>query len=530
MFIKIYLLLSNLLDANRLKKLLLSSFGMPLLCALGGVLNSMGLAPVASWPFTILGYVLFMVVLSFATTKKQVFLYTLVFFSIYSLISLSWLSHVMEGFGEMPSYISWPVIALGVLTITSLPYALFNTFAFTVAKKHQGVFLCAFMPLAFILGDFFVGVFLTGFPWLYAGYSCIEGPLKNYASLIGVRGISALLYIISGAVALTALRKFLYLPIAAVILTVGILIEGATALKRIEPMNVALVQGNVEVSVHNNGENLESILGKYWALTSEVINKNTLVLWSESTLPMTVEYGYEVLVDLDKIFKLHNANLVTGLFRTSDKSYYNSMAILGAGVTDAGFSGYNKRVLVPFGEIVPFEELLRPLGSIFVIPNSSFDYGQDNQKPLHIGTHEFTPAICYEAIFPEVIRSLDNEKTNGLIMISNDTWFAGTKAPRQHLNIARMRSMELSKPMLRCTNSGITAYINEKGEVVSELASDVAGVLEVKFYPVTGQSLYSRYGNLGVLIIMLLLLGTGIYGRFIRKETPEDSFLNLIKP
>ncbi|MDY6471159.1 MAG: apolipoprotein N-acyltransferase, partial [Succinivibrio dextrinosolvens] len=191
---------------------------------------------------------------------------------------------------------------------------------------------------------------------------------------------------------------------------------------------------------------------------------------------------------------------------------------------------YQKRKLVPFGEFVPFEDILRPLGSIFVIPNSSFSYGPDEQLPITINNHKFIPAICYEAIFPEVISSMDSEQTNGIIMVSNDSWFGPTQAPQQHLNIARMRAMELQKPMLRCTNSGITAYIDENGKVVDRLPQDQEGVLTVQFSPVKGQTFYSKYGTQTLFLILLILLFLGIRGLRQKDDPTKETMSKLVRP
>ena len=184
---------------------------------------------------------------------------------------------------------------------------------------------------------------------------------------------------------------------------------------------------------------------------------------------------------------------------------------------------------MPFGEVIPFKELLRPLGSVFDIPMSSFTRGSFIQEPIEINGLLYTPAICFEAIFPETVAAIDSEKTSGIIMVSNDTWFGPTKAPVQHLNIARMRAMELSKPMLRATNSGITAYIDEKGNVVSSLETDIEGVLKLDFKPVEGQSIYSKVHNIPLYILLLLLTALGFYTS--RKEYKEGSDLSsLVRP
>ncbi len=495
-----------------------------------GAIMSLSIAPVEKWPFAVIALVFFMMQLYTCKFGPQVALLTLLFFGTYGTVSLTWLNFVMEGFGQVPAILSYMIIFGFAFGYVAMPYALLNMFVFGFSRQKKSVYLLCFVPIAFILADYFVYYFLTGFPWLYAGYSCVEGPLKNYAPFIGIRGINTALYVLSAALALTALRKFLFLPIAAVILVVGVFLENIPQVEKLPAVNASLVQANITQSVHNNAASANEIFSTYWNLTKPKIPNSKIVVWSESALPVDYYSSADLIGDLDTVFKSEKSDLVTGIFSSVQDKLYNSIVRIGNSADLAKDLPYQKRKLVPFGEIVPFEDFLRPLGSIFVIPNSSFSYGAEEQLPITIKDNKFIPAICYEAIFPEVISSMDSAQTNGIIMVSNDSWFGPTQAPAQHLNIARMRAMELQKPMLRCTNSGITAYIDEYGKVVDRLPQDQEGVLTVQFSPVKGQTFYSKYGTFTLFIIMLILLGFGIYG-LKKKDDPTKETLNkLIRP
>ena len=294
---------------------------------------------------------------------------------------------------------------------------------------------------------------------------------------------------------MTAMRKFLYLPIAAMILLIGVFLEGISFVKPLKALDVVMVQGNIPQEVNNDGSRTNSIIAKYWDLTKDKLKENRLIIWPESALPIAKEFMPNIVDDLNTALKSEKTELITGIFsvKVADRKSFNSIVSLGREQDVDDIVAYNKRALVPFADI------LRQFGSIFVIPNSSFSYGEDNQEPIKAMGLSFTPAICYEAIFPDLIRQMDSDKTQAIVMLSNDSWFGPTKAPVQHLNIARMRSMELNKPMLRDTNSGITAYINEKGEVVKTMPTDVEG-------------------------------GFGIYGRFAKRNTYYDQVEKLIRP
>ncbi len=529
-FFKLFFLLSSLLDGQRLLKILNKPIVMCISAALLGAVMSMGLAPIGKWPFTVIALVFFMVMLYKCEFKEQSFVLVFIFFGTYSTLSLTWLNFVMEGFGQVPMILSYIIIVAFSFCYIGIPYAVTTLIFYIFSSKKRASFILCFVPVAFALGDYLISVLLTGFPWVYPGYACVEGPLKNFAPFVGIRGINLILYILCGALALTALRKFLFLPIAGIILAVGILLENIPQVQKLPPINASLVQANITQSVHNNAASINEIFGSYWNLTKPNMSSADLVVWSESALPVDYYSSAELVNDLDTVFKNDKTALITGIFSIAQGKVYNSMVHLGNGASLEKDLPYLKRKLVPFGEFVPFEKYLRPIGSIFVIPNSSFSFGPEIQEPFKINDRKFIPAICYEAIFPGIIADLDAADTNGIVMISNDTWFGPTQAPEQHLNIARMRAMELQKPMLRCTNSGITAYIDEMGNVIERLPSDKEAVLNVKFTPVEGQTVYSKYGNFGFFLIMMLLIFLGIYDLKRKNDPLKDTLNRIVRP
>lgn len=532
MLFKIVLFLMKYLAGSNLLRLATSKAGIAIEAILLGALCSASIAPLQIWPCLVIGLVFFMMLLCVIKTKKGIFYTTILFFASYSTVSLNWLNFVMEDFGKLPFWLSHFVVLVFSIFYIALPYAVFNVIAFAFSKKRKESYLCFFVPIAFILGDFYVTYVLTGFPWIILGYACIEGPLKNFAPFLGVKGISALVYIMSAAIALTALRKFLYLPIAAVILCIGLMTEGITFTQKQEPIEVLMVQGNIEQAVRNNGSKAFEVFSTYWDKTEQNKDGFDVVIWPESAIPVVYQFQKDFLGDLNTAFVDSKQVLVTGIFSMDEEQnkIYNSMMTFGEDKTIDEKKIYNKRALVPFGEIIPFASLLRPLGSIFDIPNSSFSYGDAKQDPIKVKGLNFIPAICYEAIFPNLIRGMDSLDTSGIIMLSNDSWFGPTKAPMQHLNIARMRTLELQKPMLRATNSGITAYIGENGKVLRTIEENKLACLKTKFYPVRGQTLYSKFGELGISILILIWLALGLYSRFKKQDLIEEQMNKLIRP
>lgn len=527
---RILLLLSVLLDGNRLIAFSLSKKGIFLCSIFLGLIATFGFAPYNMWPITLGAVVGLLILISSVKSLKAVFCATALFFTSLNLITLNWLSFVMEGFGEMPALAVWPIIALFSFLL-SISYSIATVFSKKFSKNRRSVMICAYIPALFVIADFINGYALGGFPWVYLGNTCIDSPFSGFAPLLGVRGINLIFMFTAGALAMAALRKFLYLPFVAIILAIGSFSSSINYVSPAQELKVALVQGNITQSLHIDSERLNMIIAKYWDLSRDLFKNHDLVVWPESALPLTIENGLGLLSDLNAVAYENKANLVTGLLSTdANGKIFNSILVLGKDQELSDFSTYNKRKLVPFGEFVPFATVLRPLGKIFNIPMSSFSKGLSEQKPLEAANIQFTPAICYEAIYPNVVSSINNDETQAILMVSNDSWFGPTRAPWQHLDMARMRSLELQKPMLRCTNSGVTTIIDPQGNLEKTIAIDKEGVLSTTFKTYKGMTPYAKYGDTPVVFLMFALLIFGFISSKKKIDKNNDALQKLVRP
>ena len=174
-----------------------------------------------------------------------------------------------------------------------------------------------------------------------------------------------------------------------------------------------------------------------------------------------------------------------------------------------GAGRYDKRHLVPFGEYVPFQSLLRGLFAFFDLPMSGFSEGE-TAGVVTVAGQTMVGAVCYEIAYPELVR--DNvQALNGgagyLLTVSNDAWFGGSWGPWQHLQIARVRAMENGLPVIRATVTGITAVIAADGRILQRLPQFETAILRTTVQAKTADTAWVKWGLLPVSILLALLLG-----------------------
>jgi apolipoprotein N-acyltransferase len=268
---------------------------------------------------------------------------------------------------------------------------------------------------------------------------------------------------------------------------------------------VLLVQPNIPQALKWRPEQFEPTL-KLLVELSEAHRDSRLVIWPETAVPAfarRVETG--VLEPLERMFRRQERTLLLGIVVGEDEHrYYNAMIKLGA----SGRGHYFKRHLVPFGEYMPLKLLLRPLVKLLAIPMSEFSAGRESKPLLELVGHAAGLSICYEDTFgDEVAQALPEAAF--LVNASNDAWFGDSLAPHQHLEMARMRSLETGRWLLRATNTGISAIIDQRGRVRKRLEQFRRGVVEGVGEPRRGMTPYARWPDWPVVLLALTMLGIG---------------------
>lgn len=359
--------------------------------------------------------------------------------------------------------------------------------------------------------------FCTGFPWLFIGYSQINSPLRGYAPLLSVYGVSYVAALSSALLVYICLRyrqkNYRALCKPFMLLLLFWLIGGILAhITWTHPMGksikVSLVQGNIAQELKWSVATILPTLERYEQLSATHWNSQ-LVIWPESAVPIPFNTALSFIDKMDTIAKKHHTTLITGIpiQLPNGNSYYNALIAVGNG---QGF--YLKRRLVPFGEYIPFYGALHQLLDILHIPMSDFVPGPVHAAPIQAGDLRINASICYEIAFPELVFSRD-PAMNLLLTTSNDAWFGHSIAQAQHLQMGQMRALELGRPALFVSNNGITAMITPAGHIQSMIPPFETAVLTDSIQPMQGRTPWQRNGIDSILIILTFSLIVAIRKR-----------------
>jgi apolipoprotein N-acyltransferase len=478
-----------------------------------GGLTVLGFAPFALAPLAVLGpAVLFRLWLGVA--PRRAFLLGWLYGVGLMGFGVFWIRVSIDQFGGVGTPLA-VTIAVAFALAMALYYGLAGWAGARLAGVAAGPALLLVYPSIWVLAEWLRGWFLTGFPWLALGYSQIDAPLGGLAPWLGVYGVSLGVALSAGllAYAATPAGRRRYAAAAGLAALWGVsAVAGRVEWGRPagEPFRASVVQGNVEQELKWRPETLYPTLITYLELTEEA-GDSRLVVWPETAVPAFADTVEEKLLrPLEAQSRDAGRDMLVGVpLLEGDDRYYNAMLALGT----SGRADYRKRHLVPFGEFLPLEPLLRPLLDFLTIPMSDFSAGPRDRKPLLVlAGHPAGISICYEDAFAEEVRDALPEAAF-LVNASNDAWFGDSLAPHQHLEIARMRSKETGRYLLRATNTGISAVIGPTGDLVAEAPLFERAVLSERVEPRAGSTPFVRVGNAGVLALAALGLLAGLLGR-----------------
>ena len=477
------------------------------LAALAGAAGVLCFAPLALFWLAPLVWLGFFALLRQARSPRQAAITGFVFGSAFFLGGVSWIHVCLSTFGGMPWGVAGPATLLFCLALALYPALAGWIFKRWQPASHwqQALWFAALIATV----DWLKSWIFTGFPWLSLGYSQTPpSPLAGFAPLLGVFGLSLIVAFCSALL----LRWRLGGPILLAFCLCGF------GLRQIDwtqphgaPLSIALIQGNIPQEMKFQPDAFARTLNLYRSLIAA--HPAQLTVLPETALPAFIDQlPADYLDELKALASRQGGDLIVGTITGKrDGSYYNSAVSLGA----AALQVYSKHHLVPFGEMIPagFAWFMAYAN----IPMSAFSAGPAMQPPMALSGQNIAVNICYEDVFgDEIIRALP--AAGILVNLSNTAWFGDSLAQPQHLQIARMRSAETGRPMLRATNTGMTAIIDVRGQVVSQLPAFSTGVLQGEVQAYQGLTPFGRWGNGPALALILL---AGLLARFSRRPAPS---------
>ena len=421
-----------------------------------------------------------------------------------------WLFISMHRYGGLPA----PLAAAAVLLLSSaLALCLAGAMALVARARRGRVVPDALLfALAWLAAELARGLLFTGFPWAASGYAHVDSPLAGWAPWIGVYGIGALLAFTAALLAGLArdLRR------AGVALAAAAVLVWAApfALARIEftqptsTLRVRLLQTNVPQDEKFAVEHLPATLG--WLATALKASEGDLVVAPETAVPLLPTQLDQLDPDYWPALREHFAQpgrpaALVGVPLGDERDGYSN-AVVGLSAGGASVYRYDKSHLVPFGEFIPTG--FRWFTNLMNIPLGDFMRGRPDAPSFAVRGERIGPNICYEDLFGEELALRFNAPAASptvLANVSNIGWFGDTIAVAQHLNISRLRTLELQRPMLRATNTGATAVIDHRGRVTASLPPFTQGVLAAEVQGRDGRTPYAAWaGAIGLWPLLAL--------------------------
>jgi len=495
-----------------------------LFAVFAGAVSALGFAPVGFFPALLLGFAALLLLLDGADFSPHPFRKAAVSgwafaFGQY-LIGWHWIGYA---FMVDPSAHLWQMpFAILILTAGLALYAGIAC-ALSVCFWQDGASRLLVFAAFYAAAEWVRGHALTGFPWNLQAYGWgASWAVMQSASLFGAYGLSFLTILLGASLAeFCAMQRRIAAPALMIALFAGLWVYGVLRLAATPTATVPnVVMRLVQPDVPQTEKYVRRYVTRNWQRLLDLSGapgRVTHIVWPEAAPPFLLDRSS---VALDEIAALTRGgrSLITGSVRAArdaDKvSFYNSLYIFGPGGRPEAV--YDKFHLVPFGEYVPFADLLGHLGiSKLTEGQGGFSSG-DGPHLYHLaGVPDVTPLICYEIIFPGAVTA--RQRPGWLVNVTDDSWFGPWAGPLQHLLIARVRAIEEGLPVARAANTGISAMIDPLGRITASLNLGRMGVIDAPLPAALTPTPYARFGD----TIFALLLGAAVLGAFVlaRKQS-----------
>jgi apolipoprotein N-acyltransferase len=443
------------------------------------------------------------------------------------LFSLSWISNslITSGGGHIALI---PISLIGIPAFLGLFWAAAFAAAYLTAKRlHLNptghlIFIIIFMSVF----DYSRGFILTGFPWNSVGLVMASHDWGlQMASVFGYWGAGLLVLLFGAlpAMVLTGGRKLAGITLVSIMVMIAMTQISGTGdtSSRTGGLVARIVQPNIPQNDKWDSQKRQQHLAHLVALSRRPGNVDIdVIVWPETAFAGIFEHEQGVISAIAQAATQGSVPVVTGLMTVDENPFriYNSAMMF----TPDGQAGppVSKRHLVPFGEYIPLRSFVPFIDTIVGFGDFSLGTGSqvitfDQDSGIEGGLKALT-LICYEVIFPAAVRrAAIDEEADIIISMSNDAWFGNTIGPLQHLAMAQMRSAELGIPMIRSTNTGVSALIDSRGHIIKVIEYGQAGFIDGDIGP-KSMTIYRQYGDL-IYVVMILLLGAFSVGQRLTK-------------
>lgn len=433
-----------------------------------------------------------------------------------------WTSETVHTFGGLPLPIA--IVAAAILVMYLALFPAMAGAAGAVLIRRFGATGLMLAPSAWVSAEYLRGYLFGGFPWIPLGNAMAPVlPILQGASVAGVYGLSWLLAMLHACLALAMMSAGptrISAAVASLVIVAGPSLWGAARINEGHlvrdgsPVRVGLVQGNIAQGEKWEPGNAATIYERYLTMTRQAAAKGAqFVIWPESATPFFFEEDPYSAERLRALVRETGAPILFGSDQIERAApadrYYNAAFILDRAGSTAAV--YRKIFLVPFGEYVPFRSLLFFVGPL-VEAVGSFVPGQQVTM-LPVDGHMSSTAICYEVVYPQLIRQAVLNGSELLTTITNDAWYGETSAPFQHFQHAIVRAAEQGRYMARAANTGISGIIDPYGRVLvqTNLFETMVVVGEARF--LQERTVYARIGDVvpqAAVLMTLLALGAAL--------------------
>ena len=469
-----------------------------LLASMLGALAVLGFAPFYIFPAPIIALVGLIILWTKTESAKTRFKLGFCFGIGLYCVGIYWIYISLHTFGGMPWWFA------GFCTFCLCAFmALFPALVGLFTTRFGSLIISA--PTLWGLSDWVRSWIFTGFPWLTMGYSQLpQSPLAGYMPIVGVYGVSVITVFIAAIIGIWFANRSPSLiwkrnAIAVVILTIvagGLLKVVEWTSPTGKPVSVALLQGNIAQDEKWSPEAAQATIDQYMQMITA--SKAQLIVTPETALPViSSQLDASVIAVLGAKAKQNGGNMIVGV--VEDKAepnektdgYFNSAISIGSEPTQI----YDKNHLVPFGEFIPLKQVFGWIYRDYLnIPLSDLSRGGRQQIPMNLIGQKIAVNICYEDVFgEEIIRQLPAATI--LVNMTNDAWYGQSYAADQHLQFSQARALETGRMMLRATNTGATAAIDQHGYVIAHAPHFTKTTLNVLAQGYAGSTPYVYWGN-----------------------------------